>query len=229
MTEVKAYLYAIRHGETDYNRARRIQGATDIPLNEIGIKQAEYAATELSKEHFDVIVSSNLQRAIRTADIICEAQTQKPRPVRIIKEELHELSFGDFDGHYLDDDSEVAREFKRIWTLWGEGSMTDACPNGETPGQVRDRACPTILKILEDTCSKETTHIPKVVVVSHGRCLKITLSTFLSVPPKDIDLANVSISKLEWYGGNKFKAVYINKTDHIKCEKLPPVCPFLKN
>lgn len=228
MTEAKAYLYVIRHGETDYNRARRIQGVIDIPLNEIGIEQAGYAAAELSKEHLDVIASSNLQRAVKTADLIWEAQTQEPKPTRIIEENLHELCFGDFDGHYLDDNSAIAVEFKRIWTLWGEGDMTAACPNGESPEQVRDRACPAIVKILEDACSKEKGHPPKVAVVAHGRCLKIVLSSFLSVQPKDINLSNVSLTKLEWYGGNNFKAVYINKSDHIKCDQLPPVCPYLK-
>ena len=40
---------------------------------------------------------------------------------------------------------------------------------------------------------------------------------------------NVSITKLEWHGGYNFKVVYMNKSDHIKCDKLPAVCPFLKS
>ena len=128
MTEVKAYLYVVRHGETNYNRERRIQGTIDVPLNENGLEQAGYVAAELSKERLDVVASSNLKRAVQTADAIYAEQKQEPRPVRIIEENLHELCFGDFDGHYLDDDSGVAKEFKRIWNLWGVGNMTEACP-----------------------------------------------------------------------------------------------------
>lgn len=228
MSEVKAYLFVIRHGETDYNRARRIQGQTDIPLNENGIKQAGYTAAELSKERLDVIASSDLQRAIKTADIIRDAQIQDKKPIRVISKNFRELSFGDFDTHYLDDGNEVAIEFKRVWELWGQGDVNAKCPNGESPAEVRDRMCPEVIKLLEEVCSKEPIYPKNVAIVAHGRCIKTTLSTLLSMSTKDIEVSNVSINKLEWYGGYNFKVVYMNKTDHIKCDQLPSTYPFLQ-
>ena len=60
----------IRHGTTDWNRQRRFQGRTDIPLNDEGIAQAHAAARRLQDVPIDIIVSSPLIRALRTAEII---------------------------------------------------------------------------------------------------------------------------------------------------------------
>lgn len=63
----------IRHGETAWNVERRYQGTTDIPLNELGVRQAQAAADAMRGEQWDVIVSSPLQRAWNTALPIAEA------------------------------------------------------------------------------------------------------------------------------------------------------------
>lgn len=60
----------VRHGQTDYNRDGRLQGSSDIPLNETGIAQAGEAARLLADETWDAVVSSPLERAAVTADII---------------------------------------------------------------------------------------------------------------------------------------------------------------
>ncbi|HAM25748.1 MAG TPA: histidine phosphatase family protein [Microbacteriaceae bacterium] len=63
-------LYLVRHGETDWNLDRRIQGSTDIPLNETGRAQAARTGRLLSRRHWDGIVSSPLSRAVETGRII---------------------------------------------------------------------------------------------------------------------------------------------------------------
>ena len=66
-------IYLIRHGETDWNKANRIQGQVDIPLNDYGIRLAEETAEALKDVPFEAIFCSPYDRARKTADIITEA------------------------------------------------------------------------------------------------------------------------------------------------------------
>lgn len=87
-------LYLVRHGQTDWNAADRLQGQSDIPLNEVGIAQAESLRDQVHQRglHFDAIYTSPLQRVLRTAEIIAEDQ-----PI-IIDPRLNERYAGDFEG-----------------------------------------------------------------------------------------------------------------------------------
>ncbi len=84
-------LHVIRHGETDYNTQLRYAGSTDVPLNNVGIKQAEDLAKILAETKFDVIVSSPLKRAFKTAQIIKQFQNDTPL---IIMNEFAERNLG---------------------------------------------------------------------------------------------------------------------------------------
>lgn len=87
-------LYIIRHGKTEWNTIRKIQGHTDIPLNEEGRKMAEEAAGEYADVHFDVCYSSPLARAKETAEILL-----KGRDIPIIFDDrLKEMCFGIYEG-----------------------------------------------------------------------------------------------------------------------------------
>jgi probable phosphoglycerate mutase len=87
-------LYIIRHGETIWNAAGKLQGHADIELNENGIALAEVTSKALLEVKFDVIYSSPLIRAKHTAKIICAN-----RAIEIIEDErLKEIGFGDIEG-----------------------------------------------------------------------------------------------------------------------------------
>ncbi len=91
--------YFLRHGQTDWNVDKRFQGHTDIPLNDLGVSHAHGAARVLESCAIDVIVSSPLVRALKTAAIVGE-RLQKPL---FIDSELKERHFGSFEGLRVDE------------------------------------------------------------------------------------------------------------------------------
>lgn len=87
-------LYIMRHGRTDWNELHKMQGRTDIPLNECGRKMAEKAREEYKDVNFDICYCSPLSRARETADILL-----KGRDIPIIYDDrLLEMSFGIYEG-----------------------------------------------------------------------------------------------------------------------------------
>ncbi len=87
-------LYIMRHGRTDWNDENRLQGKTDIPLNEEGREMARRAAKEYADVHFDICFCSPLIRAKETAEILL-----KGRNVPVVTDErLEEMGFGVYEG-----------------------------------------------------------------------------------------------------------------------------------
>ncbi|NOK64237.1 MAG: Broad specificity phosphatase PhoE [Chloroflexi bacterium AL-W] len=88
--------YLIRHGETEWNVTGRWQGHMDIPLNDVGLAQAQRVAERLREEnmHFDVLYSSDLQRAWMTAQTIGTALDIEPQP----QQALREIDLGTWGG-----------------------------------------------------------------------------------------------------------------------------------
>jgi len=87
-------LYIIRHGKTEWNERHKLQGRTDIPLNDEGREMAKRAAAEYKDVHFDICFSSPLVRARETADILLSG-----RNIPIVTDDrLLEMSFGSYEG-----------------------------------------------------------------------------------------------------------------------------------
>ncbi len=87
-------LYVMRHGKTDWNKVYKLQGRTDIPLNDEGRQMAERAAAEYADVHFDICYCSPLIRARETAEILLRG-----RNVPIVTDDrLVEMSFGIYEG-----------------------------------------------------------------------------------------------------------------------------------
>ena len=85
-------IFVVRHGQTEWNVLKKMQGSADIELNEKGLSQAQDTADMLSSETFDVIFSSALKRAKQTAEII-----NNSRGLNIIFDDrLRERNFGEF-------------------------------------------------------------------------------------------------------------------------------------
>lgn len=118
-------LYLVRHGETDWNREKRFQSRTDVPLNERGLAQAAAIRDELHRRGvaFTVARSSPLGRARRTAEIILAGSGVEA----VVEEAFIELEFGGFEGRL---ESELLMEFGERYSAWRESEYTCAPPAG---------------------------------------------------------------------------------------------------
>ena len=137
----------VRHGETDWNFERRVQGHTDRPLNETGRAQARALAAELADEEFDAVYSSDLARAYETARILAEA---RDLDVTVVPD-LRERDFGTWEGLT---DTEIEQRFPDA----RRGHWGDA----ETPEEMRERILGALARIADAHPGG------RVLVVGHG-------------------------------------------------------------
>ncbi len=86
-------IYLTRHGQTELNKCKRMQGRIDEPLNETGILQAEHARKTVENIHFDAVYSSPLKRAQKTASIIGNV----PEKDVLVDDRIIEISFGKYE------------------------------------------------------------------------------------------------------------------------------------
>jgi uncharacterized phosphatase len=162
-------LYLVRHGETDWNRERRIQGSTDIPLNDTGRDQAMRAGALLSRRRWDGIVSSPLSRAAETATIIADVVgLAEPE----ILDGIVERAYGEAEGL---DDQTLARRFPAGTPV----------PGRETREQVAARVIPALIQLAE---RHERQHL---IVTTHGGVIRTVLN---AVAPGQLAHRGVPIS-----------------------------------
>ncbi len=173
----------IRHGETEYNRERRLQGALPVPLNDCGRLQSVQLAQYLKKVPIDAIYASPRARAWQTAQIIGETLAQ---PV-IEDERLAEIAFGDFEGHSF---AEVKELFPAAYRKWESGFRAYRVPRGESRLDVQRRMHAAWEDIIrsgdEDT----------VAIVGHSSAIKILLASMFAILPEK-PLSNTSITTLQ--------------------------------
>jgi len=133
----------VRHGETEWNRLRRFQGRTDIPLNQKGNDQARALALALKDEALTAIYSSPLGRAMETAQHIGSFHPATP----VLKEQgLVEMDLGEFEGM---DARQWAAEHVDFRKVWERKPATLPMPGGESLRQVQLRAVEALERIAE--------------------------------------------------------------------------------
>ena len=151
----------MRHGETAWNAENRIQGSTDITLNEKGREQARQAAINLKEIHFDVIYTSLLSRAKETGLAVAALQEN----CQVFHEAcLNENDFGEFEGK--DRCSEEYQAEKR--------KCFKRYPGGESFLDVAARVYPFVKSLVEDPALQDKT----VLIVSHGGICRVISSYF---------------------------------------------------
>jgi probable phosphoglycerate mutase len=154
MTLTRTAFWFLRHGETDWNAQGLSQGRTDIPLNQVGVLQAERAALTLRASRIAAVVASPLARARRTAEIVAEPLGL---PVAL-DDDLAEVNFGEQEGRPMGD----------WYDDWIAGTYTPR--GGESFQQLLDRAVGAVNRALARR--------GPVLVVAHGalfRALRLAL------------------------------------------------------
>ena len=144
----------IRHGQTDWNLAGRIQGSTDIPLNDTGRQQARDAAYALDGSRPTVMYSSDLRRANETARIIAEVHGWNDPHVIV---PLRERFYGDAEG--ITDTEFVAR-----YGPWA----TAIVPRAETKADIRERVAVALRDVVAHARARGIAEDTRLVAVSHG-------------------------------------------------------------
>jgi probable phosphoglycerate mutase len=147
-------LYIIRHGETDWNKEKRLQGRSDTELNEYGIELAEITGEALKDVHFDCIYSSPLKRAVKTAQII-----KRDRDLEIITDDrLREISFGVVEGVPM---SERPEGFQKFFT----DPANYVAPEG---GESYEELVKRTGEFIEDVVVPASKTMERMLIVAHG-------------------------------------------------------------
>lgn len=218
-------LLFVRHGETDHNRARRIQGPLlDDPLNAVGEQQARALAVHIAEEqaagaiHIDAVYASPLKRAWQTAEAVAAVFGQKP--VRVPA--LQEFSWGIYLGKT--ETGETLEAMKKAHAEWTSGNVGYQLPEGESPQSAWERARGALFPLLDEH--------PRgtIAIVAHGRINKIMLSALVKRDLTKMDefpQANTSLTLLERADGappeGPWRALYVNHKVHLS--GLPPGVP----
>jgi broad specificity phosphatase PhoE len=200
-------LILIRHGETYWNEERRIQGGdSDIELNDTGLGQAKKLAAFLENEPITAILSSPLQRATATAEVIASHHQLSVK----VDQGLRELRVGELEGMSVSNLSTTFSQF--LVQLW-QGRGSTKLPNGESLSELQQRAWKAIESLL--TQHKEHKDGTAVVVSHYFVTLAIILKA-LDLPLDyftkfKVDPGGVSIIEIQDYGS---RLVVFNDTSY---------------
>jgi broad specificity phosphatase PhoE len=167
-------VWLVRHGETEWSATGKHTGTTDIPLTEKGEASARELAPRLAEETFELVLTSPLQRARRTAELAGFPDAQ-------VDHDLVEWGYGDYEGITTDQ----IRESVPGWTVW-----THPSPGGETAEEVSAR-----LDRVVDRCRATP---GDVLLVGHGHALRGLAARWLGLPVTEgrllkLDTGTVSV------------------------------------
>ncbi|KFC07774.1 phosphoglycerate mutase [Trabulsiella guamensis ATCC 49490] len=181
-------VYLVRHGETQWNAERRIQGQSDSPLTEKGEQQAWQVGERARTLGITHIISSDLGRTRRTAEIIAEACGCDVT----LDARLRELDMGVLEKRRIESLTEEEEGWRRQLV---NGTPDGRIPDGESMQELGDRMQAALLSCLE---------LPegsRPLLVSHGMALGCLVSTILGLPAyaeRRLRLRNCSISRVDY-------------------------------
>lgn len=184
--------YLVRHGETDWNRQRRVQGSSDIPLNDTGRNQAAGAARLLARRSFDAVYTSPLSRAVETAQII-SGQLGLGEPIR--HDAFVERDYGEAEG--------LTRS--QIDSRWGGGAPV---PGRESRGSVQRRVTAALHEIAQDNAGRH------FIVTTHGGVIRSMLFAVHADEHRSAPITNGSIHSFQILDGTLALMIFNDPIEH---------------
>jgi 2,3-bisphosphoglycerate-dependent phosphoglycerate mutase len=189
-------LILVRHGETEWNRAGRIQGHSDSALTDEGVTQAQAMglrlrneavnAEAINAEAIDVVVSSDLLRARRTAEMIVVATGHEV----VFDTLFRERSFGVAEGKTY---AEIDRDHPEMFSRTRETDPDFAAPGGESRNQFHQRIVSALQRVVVLHEGKN------ILIVTHGGALAATYRWLNGLPvssPHKIEIPNVAYNRV---------------------------------
>ncbi|MEO5951478.1 MAG: histidine phosphatase family protein [Chloroflexia bacterium] len=213
----KTLVYLVRHGETAWNVERRFQGQLDVELSRTGFAQAEAVAQWLAAQpvHFSAIYSSDLKRAVHTAQAIGKRLGLIPE----LHRDLRELHAGEWQGLLA---SEIEARFPGQLAEWSEKVNTFTTPGGESLPNVQKRVLANYNTIVA--------HHPgdAIIIVSHGAALTALLAAIHewdlveTWQSRKARLQNTSVTVVALdHEKSKHELLLLNSSEHLP-DPLPP-------
>ncbi len=194
-------LFCVRHGETFYNLAGRIQGQSDSELSPLGQRQCQAVAEALGTLAVDAIIASPLRRAFDSAQRVAD---KLKVPVQV-DPRLMEIHAGIFQGLCWD---EIDRRFPAEAARWRSQDPDYRIPEGESRRDLMDRA-------RDAFCAIREAGYRQAIVVAHGGSLSAAFKAHLEIPPgrNPFSLDNGSISTVVWE--KDFRLLSLNERGHL--------------
>lgn len=196
-------IYLTRHGETEWNIEKRLQGRGDSPLTENGIQRAKELRDRIKNIDIDVIYSSPIKRALNTANIL-----RGNKNIDIVTDDsLMEMCFGDYEGKKID----IVQEENPSWdiNLIMQGNVEICAPNGENLKEVRERISKLMNKIIAENIGKS------ILIVTHGITLKALMYYFKDKDVNSEVMGQATLTKINIDEKNNFYIEFKNDDSHF--------------
>lgn len=197
-------LILVRHGETDWNKLGKCQGISDVPLNSTGEEQARNLGNSLKNEDITAIFSSDMKRAINTAEFISRHHDLKVQTDK----RFREMDQGDFEGL---DFEYIRKHYSHVLKKWREEPETTRIPGGESLTEVQSRAWGALGSLLSQYKGKN------ILLVTHNLTIVTLLCRFLGKPLSsfmEFEIHETSKTIINC-NNNKFKVELLSDTSHI--------------
>lgn len=194
----------LRHGQTPMSVEKRYAGRSDVPLTDVGVAQAAAAAKRLAATGLDAIVSSPLQRAVRTAEEVAAVTGL----LVTTDDGFRETDFGAWEGLTF---AEVRERWPSEMTAW-LADPAAAPPGGESFTEVDERVTAALARVLADRAGQ------RILIVSHVTPIKTLVAAALLAPPPALYRMHLDVAALceiDWYADGPAVLRSFNDTAHL--------------